>query len=68
MAFLIGRSSFLLMGVVKLCGRGSIILIENNKAILIKRVKDGSVYYMFPGGGIEKGKTPEEATVREAYE
>lgn len=23
---------------------------------------------MFPGGGIEEGETPEEATIREAYE
>ncbi|ATP42473.1 DNA mismatch repair protein MutT [Solibacillus sp. R5-41] len=48
--------------------RGSVVLIENNKIALIKRTKDGSVYYVFPGGGIEDGETPEEATKREALE
>jgi 8-oxo-dGTP diphosphatase len=35
---------------------------------LIKRVRDGVTYYVFPGGGIEEGETPEEATIREALE
>lgn len=48
--------------------RGSVVLIENNKVGLIKRIKDGSVYYVFPGGGIEDGETPEAATKREALE
>ncbi|RWZ54531.1 NUDIX domain-containing protein [Halobacillus fulvus] len=48
--------------------RGSAVLIENNKVVLIKRIKDDVTYYVFPGGGIEKGETPEEATIREAYE
>lgn len=48
--------------------RSSVILIENNKVGLIKRVRDGSVYYVFPGGGIEKGETPEKAAKREALE
>ncbi|WP_369051725.1 NUDIX domain-containing protein [Solibacillus isronensis] len=24
-------------------------------------MRDGIIYYVFPGGGIEKGETPEEA-------
>jgi 8-oxo-dGTP diphosphatase len=48
--------------------RGSAVIIENNKVALIERVKDGITYYVFPGGGIEAGETPEEATKREAYE
>ena len=48
--------------------RGSAVLIHNKKVALIKRVKDGLTYYVFPGGGIEKGETPAEATKREAYE
>jgi 8-oxo-dGTP diphosphatase len=48
--------------------RGSAVLIENNQVALIKRIKNGATYYVFPGGGIEEGETPEEATVREAYE
>jgi 8-oxo-dGTP diphosphatase len=48
--------------------RGSVVLIENNKVGLIKRVSEGSVYYVFPGGGIEEGETPETGTKREALE
>ena len=43
--------------------RGSAVLIENNQVTLIKRIKNGATYYVFPGGGIEEGQTPEEATV-----
>ncbi|WP_075618017.1 NUDIX hydrolase [Paenisporosarcina indica] len=48
--------------------RGSAVLINNKKVALIKRVQADSVYYVFPGGGIEVGETPEEATIRETYE
>jgi 8-oxo-dGTP diphosphatase len=48
--------------------RGSVVLIENNKVGLIKRIRDGSVYYVFPGGGIEVGEIPEIAAKREAFE
>lgn len=48
--------------------RGSCILIKEKKIALIKRIRDEQVYYVFPGGGIEKGETPEQATIREAFE
>ena len=48
--------------------RGSVVLIENNNVALIQRNKEGSVYYVFPGGGIERGETPEAGAKREAYE
>lgn len=48
--------------------RSSVVIIQNKKVLLIKRVKEGSVYYVFPGGGIEIGETLEEAAKREAYE
>ena len=48
--------------------RGSVVIIENNNVALIQRNKEGSVYYVFPGGGIERGETPEEGAKREAYE
>jgi 8-oxo-dGTP pyrophosphatase MutT (NUDIX family) len=35
---------------------------------LIERVREGELYYLFPGGGIEDGETPEQAAAREAME
>jgi 8-oxo-dGTP diphosphatase len=48
--------------------RSSVILIEHDKVALIKRIRDGSIYYVFPGGGIEDGETPAEGAKREALE
>jgi len=48
--------------------RGSVVIVEEDRLALIKRTKDGSVYYVFPGGGIEDGETPESAAKREALE
>ncbi|BAK16349.1 NTP pyrophosphohydrolase including oxidative damage repair enzyme [Solibacillus silvestris StLB046] len=48
--------------------RGSVVILEKDKVAIIRRVRDGIIYYVFPGGGIEKGETPEEAAKREAFE
>lgn len=48
--------------------RSSVVILDNGKIALIKRVRCSSVYYVFPGGGIEKGETPKEAAKREALE
>lgn len=48
--------------------RGSVVLIKDKKIGLIKRIREGSVYYVFPGGGIKDGETPEESAKREALE
>lgn len=48
--------------------RGSAVIIEDDKIAVIRREHNGEVYYVFPGGGIEDGERPEEATVREAME
>jgi 8-oxo-dGTP diphosphatase len=48
--------------------RGSVVLIKDKKIGLIKRVREGTVYYVFPGGGIENNETPEVAAKREALE
>ena len=48
--------------------RGSAVIIKSNKVVLIKRVKGDCVYFVFPGGGIKEGESPEEATKREALE
>lgn len=48
--------------------RGAAVLIEENKVAVIKRIRNGMEYYVFPGGGIEVDESPEEATIREVYE
>ncbi|MED1566707.1 NUDIX hydrolase [Bacillus paramycoides] len=48
--------------------RGAAIIVQDDKIALIKRVRESEVYFVFPGGGIEEGETPEEATKREVYE
>lgn len=48
--------------------RSAVVIIENHKVLLIKRIRDGSTYYVFPGGGIENGETPQFAAQREALE
>ena len=48
--------------------RAGVILIEDNKVALIERHRAGLEYYVFPGGGVEEGETPDQAAVREAME
>ena len=48
--------------------RSSVVIVKEHELAVIKRIKNGSVYYVFPGGGIEDGETPEAAAKREALE
>jgi 8-oxo-dGTP diphosphatase len=48
--------------------RAAAIVINNNHIALIKRRRAGRLYYVFPGGQIEEGETPEQAAVREIEE
>lgn len=48
--------------------RGSAVLVENREIVLIKRIRNDVTYYVFLGGGIEKGEAPEDATKREGLE
>lgn len=48
--------------------RAGIILIEDDKVALIERHRAGLDYFVFPGGGVDEGETPEQAAVREAME
>lgn len=48
--------------------RAGIVLIEDGKVALIERHRAGLDYYVFPGGGVDEGETPEQAAVREAKE
>ena len=48
--------------------RSGIILIEDNKLALIERHRNGLHYFIFPGGGIDEGESPEQTAIREAEE
>lgn len=48
--------------------RAGIVLIENEKVALIERHRAGLDYFVFPGGGVDEGETPEQAAIREAME
>ena len=48
--------------------RARVILIDQGRLALIRRVRGRRTYHVFPGGGVEPGETPEQAAVREAAE
>lgn len=48
--------------------RAGIVLIQDHKVALIERYRAGLHYFVFPGGGVDEGETPEQAAVREAKE
>jgi mutator protein MutT len=48
--------------------RAGIVLIQDGKVALIERHRAGMDYFVFPGGGMDEGETPEQAAVRESME
>lgn len=48
--------------------RGAVVLIEDGKVALVRRVNARGTYYVFPGGGVEAGETVRDAAIREAHE
>lgn len=44
------------------------IIIKNNKILLLKRKKDDLIYWVLPGGQVEKGEINELALARECQE
>jgi mutator protein MutT len=48
--------------------RSAAILIENDQIALIERHRRDRHYFVFPGGGLEEGETPEQALLREVEE
>ncbi len=48
--------------------RAGIVLIEDSKVALIERHRAGLNYFVFPGGGVDDGESPEQAAIREAME
>jgi 8-oxo-dGTP pyrophosphatase MutT (NUDIX family) len=48
--------------------RARVVIVRDGCIALIRRVRDGHTYFLFPGGGVEAGETPEQAAHREAVE
>lgn len=48
--------------------RASGLILKNNQVLVIRRVKAGEEYWLFPGGGVEKGESNLEAALREIRE
>lgn len=44
------------------------IIIKDGKILLMRRLKNGQEYYVFPGGGVEEDENTEEALKREMKE
>ena len=44
------------------------IVFIDGKLVTMKRVKDGRLYYTFPGGGLENGEPQKDCVVRECIE
>ena len=49
-------------------GRAQCLVIRDNKILMVKHKHDDAELYCSPGGGIEKGETPEQAAIRELQE
>jgi ADP-ribose pyrophosphatase YjhB (NUDIX family) len=52
----------------KLRNRASAVILKDGKILLIKRTKPEREYFIFPGGGVDKGENFEEAVRREVKE
>jgi 8-oxo-dGTP diphosphatase len=48
--------------------RAGIVLIQDGNVALIERHRARLDYFVFPGGGVDEGESPEQAAVREAME
>lgn len=48
--------------------RASAMIISKRHILLIHRIREQREYYVFPGGHIEDGETPEDACIREVLE
>lgn len=48
--------------------RVSGVIIQDGKILLIRRIRNGEEYYVFPGGGVEENESVEDAMDREIKE
>ncbi|GKV54959.1 hypothetical protein NCCP2222_09060 [Sporosarcina sp. NCCP-2222] len=62
------RDCWLIEYTAKARDRAAVVIELEGQVALIKRKKNGQEYYVFPGGGIEPGESPEQAAKREAFE
>jgi len=44
------------------------VITRGKQILLMHRKKDGEEYWVFPGGKVEEGETPEETLTREIWE
>jgi 8-oxo-dGTP diphosphatase len=49
-------------------GRAAVVLRDERRVALIRRVRGGHTYFDFPGGDIRSGEQPADTAVREARE
>ena len=49
-------------------GRAQCLVVRNNKILMVKHKHNNDEWFCSPGGGIEKGETPEQAAIRELQE
>lgn len=49
-------------------GRAQCLVIRDKKILMVKHKHENDEWYCSPGGGIEKGETPEQAAIRELQE
>ena len=48
--------------------RASAVIVKGEQILFLRRVKPEREYFIFPGGGVEKGESIEEALLREVKE
>jgi 8-oxo-dGTP diphosphatase len=51
-----------------LTGFAAVVLRDERRVALIRRVREGHTYFDFPGGDIRTGEQPADTAVREAQE
>jgi len=49
-------------------GRAQCLVVRDGKVLMVKHKHENDEWYCSPGGGIEKGETPEQAAIRELQE
>ena len=49
-------------------GRAQCLVVRDHKILMVKHRQGGEEWYCTPGGGVEKGETPERAALRELRE